>query len=408
MKAVQFIDSMPRYLLSKVIGALHPPVFWSSLSCLQYREVSLPSLPNENWVRVKIRYGGICGSDLNLIRLHDSPALSPFVSLPFTIGHENVGTIAELGSGVEGFTLGDRVVVEPSLGCVARGFTELCPACQRGENNLCYRFTEGHIAPGLLIGDCRDTGGSWSPYLVAHKSQLLRVSSFVSDENAVMVEPFATALHAVLRSYPLDEETVLVLGTGVIGLCIIAALRALGSRARVIVLAKYPFQGEMARRYGADQEIRFNSPDDYYREVAQATGGVLHKPLLGKRVMVGGADLVFDCVGSDQSIDDALRFTRGGGRVVLVGLAAVPRGVDWTPIWFHEIEVKGSYTYNSEEYQRRSIRTFRLALDLVTDGKVDLSPLVTHKFKLENYKQALMSVSRKGRTGVIKAVFAFD
>ncbi|HID87472.1 MAG TPA: alcohol dehydrogenase [Anaerolineae bacterium] len=408
MKALQFVESIPRYVLSKAIGLVYPPVFWSRLSCLQCVEVPEPPLPNENWAGIRVRYGGICGSDMGTVFPHNSPLLSAFTSHRYTLGHENVGTIAELGPGVEGFQVGERVVVNPTLSCEVRGFTELCSACQKGDTNLCHRFTEGEIAPGLLIGNCRDTGGSWSPFFVAHKSQLLKVPDSVDDENGVMVEPFSVALHAVLRNAPRDEETVLVMGAGVIGICVVAALRALGSRARVIVLSKYPFQARAAERYGADQVIPLDRSVDHYQELARALGATLHKPLLGKPAMVGGADLVFDCVGSGGSIDDALRFTRSGGRMVLIGAAALPKGIDWTSIWLNEIEVKGSYIYGTELYQGQRMHTFQIALDLMAEGKVDLAPLVTHRFKLEDYREALATVAHKGRTEVMKAVFAFE
>jgi len=118
--------------------------------------------------------------------------------------------------------------------------------------------------------------------------------------------------------------------------------------------------------------------------------------------------LVFDCVGSGASIDDALRFARSGGKVVLVGLAALPKGVDWTPIWLNELQIKGSYTYGVELYRGQRIHTFQVALNLMAEGKVDLAPMVTHKFRLEEYRQALATVARKGQSGAIKAVFAFE
>lgn len=406
MKAIQFIESVPRYLVSKIIGPFYRPIFWSPLSNLQYPEVADPSLPNENWAKIKVRYGGICASDMNTILLHSSLALSAFVSFPFTLGHENAGTIAELGSQVKGFREGERVVVDPTLGCQVRGFTRLCPACQRGDTEICARLTEGEIAPGFLTGFCRDTGGSWSPYLVAHASQLFKVPSAVNDENALLVEPFAVGLHAVLRNYPQDKETVLIIGAGVIGICIVAALRSLGSKARVIVLAKYPFQEEVVKRYGVDQVIHLRR--DYYQELAQALGATLRQPLLGKPVVIGGADIVYDCVGSGTSLDNGLHFTRSGGKMVLVGLAGMAKGVDWTPIWLNEIDVRGSYIYGTESYRGERIRTFQLALNLMAGGKADLTPLVTHRFRLEDYKPALAAVANKGKSKVIKAVFAFE
>ena len=406
MKAIRFIGSVLRYLISKIIGLFYPSIFWSPLSNLQYREVPEPPLPNENWAKIKVRYGGICGSDMSTILLHTSPALSAFVSFPFTMGHENVGTIAELGSLVKGFREGERVVVEPTLGCQVRGLTHLCPACQRGDTGLCERFTEGEIAPGLLTGGCPDTGGSWSPYLVAHASQLFKIPPAVNDENGLLVEPFSVALHAVLNNYPQDEETVLIIGAGVIGICIVAALRSLGSRARVIVLAKHPFQEKVVKRHGADQVIHLRR--NYYQELAHLLGAAIRQPLLGKPVVIGGADIVYECVGSGTSLDDGLHFTRSGGKMVLVGCAAIPKGVDWTPIWLNEIDVKGSYIYGTESYRGERIRTFQLALNLMAGGKVDLTPLVTHRFRLEDYKRALAAVANKGRSEVVKAVFAFE
>jgi len=406
VKAIQYIGSVPRYLISKIIGPFYPPILWSALSNLQYREVPEPPLPNESWAKIKVRYGGICGSDMHTILLHNSPALSAFVSFPFTMGHENVGTIAELGSQVEGFREGERVVVDPTLDCQVRGFTHVCPACQRGDTELCERFAEGEIAPGLLTGNCRDTGGSWSPYLVAHASQLFKVPPGVNDENGVLVEPFSVALHAVLRNYPADGDTVLVIGAGVIGICIVAALRSLDSKAQVIVLAKHPFQEEAVKRYGADQVIHLRR--DYYQKLAQALGTTLRQPLLGKPAVIGGADIVYDCVGDGTSLNDGLHFTRSGGKMVLVGAAGTPKGVDWTFIWLNEIDVRGSYTYGTESYRGERIRTFQLALNLMAGGKVDLAPLVTHRFRLEDYKQALAAVANKGKSQVIKAVFAFE
>ena len=427
MKAIQLIKSIPRYVLTKAVGAIYPPVFWSPLAMLQYREVPEPALPGPQWVKMKTRYGGICGSDMSTIFLKDSPALSVFVSFPFTLGHENAGVIAEVGAlplsppkpalssveglggmkGGKGFAPGERVVAEPLLPCATRGIEPPCEFCQQGEFSLCQNFTKGDLAPGFGIGSCRDTGGSWGSCFVAHQSQLFRVPDNVSDENALMLEPFSVTLHAVMRNFPKDDDTVLVLGAGVIGLCTVAALRTLGSGARVIVVAKYPFQGEMAQGFGED-EVVYLREGDYFQALAEATGGKLYKPLLGKRVLVGGADVVYECVGSANSIDDSLRLTRSGGTVVLVGLAAIPKGVDCTPIWLNELTIKGSYWCSTETVRGRRVRTFQLALDWMAEGKLDLAPMVTHRFRLDDYKRALAVTADKGRHQVVKSVFVFD
>jgi len=286
MNAIQLTVSIPRYVLTKAVGAVYPPVFWGPLAMLRYRDVPEPVLPGPRWVKIKTRYGGICGSDMHTIFLKDSPALSAFVSSPVTLGHENVGTITEVGDQVEGFAPGDRVVADPLLPCATRGIAEPCEFCQQGEFSLCQNFAAGDLSPGLSIGHCPETGGSWSSCFVAHQSQLFPVPENVSDENAALAEPFAGALHWVMRNFPDDGDTVLILGSGVVGLCTVAALRALGSGARVIVVAKYPFQGEMARRFGAD-EVIYLREGDYFRAVAEATDGKLYKPGPSTRLRAG-------------------------------------------------------------------------------------------------------------------------
>ncbi len=408
MKALQFTDSIPRYALTKALGIGLDRAFWSDLACLQFNDVSEPVLPTQEWVRVKTRFGGICGSDIGLITLHSSTSTSAFTSFPFTVGHENVGRVSEVGSAVEGFSVGQRVVVDPLLPCIARGFSDLCPMCARGDYNLCQRFRDGTISAGMLTGFCRATGGSWSPSFVAHTSQLVSIPDNVSDENAVLAEPFAVALHAVLRNRPADDQTVLIIGAGVIGLCTLAAIRAIGSRARVIITARHPFQVQMAERLKADVVIKPKRGSAFYRQVADATGASIYKPVIGKDVVSGGAEVVYECVGSSSTVDDALRLTASSGRMVLVGLAGIPKGIDWSPIWLSEVNLIGSFCYAMENFNGERISTMQLAVRLLAEGKVDLSPLLTHRFELSNYREALETVTSKGKSGVIKAVFAFE
>ena len=407
MEAVRFVESIPRYVLSKALGVLHQPVFYSSLSCLQYRQVPEPELPGPEWVKVKTRYGGICGSDLNLVLLHDSPSLSPFTSFPFIVGHENVGVIVEKGQAVDDWAIGQRVIADPPLPCATRDFDPVCRHCARGEYQRCANYTRGSLPAGSQIGNCAATGGSWSPYYVAHRFQLFPVPDEVSDEDAILVDSFVSALHPVMRNFPKDDDTVLVIGAGVVGICVVAALRALGSKARLLVLAKHPFQAEWARHYGADQVILIRE-GDYFQAIAEATGATLLQPVLGKRIAVGGADVVFECVGSDTSVDDALRFTRSGGRLALVGLVGVTRKVDWTFLMFKELTVIGSLCSSTEDHEGRRVRCYQLALDWLAEGRIELAPLLTHTFPLGEWRRALAISLGKAQHHVVKSAFAFD
>ncbi|MDQ7844283.1 MAG: alcohol dehydrogenase catalytic domain-containing protein [Armatimonadota bacterium] len=405
MKALTFHPTIPRFVATKVAGAVSRRAWWGRWAPLQLREVPDPPLPGEDWVRVAVRLGGICGSDLHTIRLEASPALSALTSFPFVLGHENVGTIAEVGPAVRDLRIGQRVTVEPALPCLARGLVDPCPPCAAGNYNLCLRVAEGHLAPGLMIGACRDTGGSWAANFVAHRSQVFPLPEAVSDENALLAEPLAVTAHAVVASPPAEADTVLVVGGGVIGQCAIAALRASGSGARIIALVKHGFQGEAARRLGADEVVRLQRGDGHYPAIADLTGGRLRRPMMGKRVLLGGADLTLECVGSAGSIDDSLRLTRPGGRVVLLGLASWARSVDWTPLWLKELQVTGSYIYRWETWRGRRVRTMEIVLDWMARGLVDLSHLVTHQFPLEEFRRALHTAMGKAATRAFKVAF---
>lgn len=401
--ALQMTDSIPRYVASKAVGRFHDTAFWGPLGSLRYRDVRTPELPTSEWVRVQTLLGGICGSDISSITLHTSTSTTVFTSFPFTLGHENVGTISEVGRQVGDEWLGQRVVVDPLLSYPVRDL----PQPPGRALNHCLAWDQGSIAPGMLTGYCRDTGGSWSEEFVAHRSQLVAVPDHLSDEEAVLAEPFAVGLHAVLRAMPSDDDTVLVIGGGIIGLCVIAAMRSLGSKARIVAIARHQFQAEEARRLGADVVLGRTRGDQLEAELVETFGARSLKPVLGPNVIVGGADVVFDCVGSVSSVEQSLRFATSGGRVVMVGLTSNLDGVDWTPVWLNELSLIGSYCYAIEEWEGEQISTVALAVRLMADGKADLHRLVTHSFALTDYRNALETVTSKSRSGVIKAVFDF-
>ncbi|HOJ92378.1 MAG TPA: alcohol dehydrogenase catalytic domain-containing protein [Dictyoglomaceae bacterium] len=408
MKAVWFEDSVPRYALSKVLGNIHSSFYYNAFSCLRYGDFPEPKLPGPKWVKIKTLMGGICGSDIGLIRLHDSLSTSSFTSFPFVIGHENLGVIVEKGEEVENFEIGDRVIVDPVLSCYARDIDPPCEKCQNWEFSQCMNFTEGSISPGLMIGACRDTGGSWGEYYVAHEFQLFKVPDKVTNENAILVDAFCSALHPVMRNFPKDSDTVLVAGAGSIGINVISSLRTLGSKARIIALARYKFQGELAKYYGADEVIYTKGLDTYtlYEKVAEVTSAKVLKPILGKPVMIGGADVVYECVGSDSSIDDALRFTKQGGKLVLVGLVGVTKNVDWTFVWFKELKLAGTNSSSGEIFREERKRGYGIALQLMEEG-LDLSQLLTHTFDLKDYRKAIEMNFHRGRFGVVKSAFVF-
>lgn len=404
MEALQFTLNPLRYAFAKAVGTLYPAVFTSKAGCLCYGDVPEPTLPGDQWVKIDTLLGGICGSDLSLIALQDSPSLSPFASFPFIIGHENVGVIREVGTAVTHLQPGQRVIVDPLLPCIVRGFAQPCAACKSGLPNRCARFTEGGLAPGLLIGSCRDTGGSWGETFVAHQLQVIRVPDDVSDENAVLAEPFGCALHALDVVGPQSNGVALVIGGGVIGLATIAALRVMAPTMRVVALVRHKFQADMAHRLGAHTVIA-PSRRTLYEDVAAELDAQLLRPVLGPPVFIGGADVVYECAGSAGALADALRFAAPGGQVVLLGLAALPRGIDWSHVWRKELHVQGVFAAGPVMTEQGRVSSMEYALDLFAAGRVDLAPLVTHRFPLRDYRRALATVTAKRRSGCLKAVF---
>src|ERR687895_2865283 len=129
MKAISFAAPIPTYLGTLLAGKISDSLYVGRHACTRLADVEVPALPNDRWVRVRTRMGGICGSDLNVITLKASPSTSPFSSFPFVIGHENVGEIIEVGAGVRTARVGERVVANPLLCCEPRAIEPPCDAC---------------------------------------------------------------------------------------------------------------------------------------------------------------------------------------------------------------------------------------------------------------------------------------
>jgi threonine dehydrogenase-like Zn-dependent dehydrogenase len=352
---------------------------------------------------------GICGSDLATVAAKGSPYLAPVTSMPFVMGHEVVGVVREVGPEVRRVGVGDRIVIQPALGCAVRGISPPCDFCRAGRDALCRNITRGDISTGIQTGFCRDTGGGFSQGLIAHESQLYRVPEDLDDQAAVLIEPFACALHGALRANVGPHQTVLVIGCGAIGLLTIAALRATGSRARIVAVARYAHQQELARTLGANDVI--DSPRDagsrYVRWAPLLDADVL-PPELGKPTVIGGADVTFDCVASSDTIDDGLRFTKGGGSFVLVGMPGIPKGVDWTPMWFKELSVHAAYAYGPERFADGVRPTFELAIELMRTWQDRLTKLIGPPFALDDYRSAFAAALNTGQSRFAKTVFGIE
>jgi threonine dehydrogenase-like Zn-dependent dehydrogenase len=426
MKALVFERNLPRFAASRVAS-----VFGSGRGAgvgpLQLLDVDPPELPGDAWYRLRPVLSGICGSDLATLDGRSSRYFEDIVSFPFVPGHEVVGVLEEGGVDHAGASLeaGTRAVIEPVLGCAPRNIEPHCPACATGQTGLCGNLALGDLTPGLQTGFCADTGGGWSTAgLVAHASQLHAIPDSFSDEDAVLVEPTACAVHAALGAAIATGDTVAVLGAGTLGLATVAALHLVvrpTTPCTVLVGAKYSHQRSLAESLGADTVV---PPDQLPRAVRRESGSLV---LAGR--LTGGADVVFDCVGSAESLTQAMAMVRPRGRVVLVGMPGKLH-VDLAPLWHREILLVGAYAYGVErpgssasvtstrptasmpaarkrdpdsQATAPAPRTFALAMDVIEATR--LGSLVSATYPLDRYEEAVAHAGAAGRRGAVKVAF---
>ena len=363
-----------------------------------------PALPGPDWVRITPTLAGICGSDTSLLTGRASPILSPFASFPAILGHEVVGVVAEAGSEA-GVAVGERVVVDPIISCLVRGL-DPCRACRDGLPALCRHAADGSLSPGMLIGYCRDLPGAWSEAMLAHASQLYQVPDAVSDEAAVLVEPLACSLHAVLAARAAAGEKVLVVGGGTIGLGVVMGLRLMDPETDVTAVVRHPFQAELATRLGASRVVLDRGGDGPQHAAVEVVGAEAHRPIVGRDVLTGGFELVFDGVGSRQSLDACLRVVAPRGRLVLLGTAGELAHLDLTLAWARELRVIGSYVYGREASLPGSPHTFDYLLErLARPDARPVAELVTHRFGLDQWREAIGVATGRRRHASVKVVF---
>lgn len=414
MKAVTFDVSVPRFLLAKGLGRWSDAVLYGAPSGVRVEEREPLLLPGPDWVRAEVILAGICGSDIGNITYSASPAMEPFGSFPAVLGHEIVARLTEVGTKAGGIEVGQRVTVDPFIHCRVRGWGEKdwCTSCRAGLHATCENAGEegpvviggAPMAPGLTQGYHRSLPGGWSREIIAHRSQIFAVDEALPDRAAVLVEPLAVGLHAVLNAPPADpSEPVLVLGSGPIALGTVWALRATGFTGEVYAQIKRDHEAELARALGASRVIR---PGEEAREALVETGAQAYMPIVGDEVYSGGGfPLIFDCVGSGQTLSQALRYATPRGRLVMLGCAAELRKLDLTFVWARELEVKGFVGYGAEEWRGETRHTFDITHDLLLESGAPVERMVTHVFPLHQASQALSTAANRRRTNSVKVLF---
>jgi threonine dehydrogenase-like Zn-dependent dehydrogenase len=391
-----------RVLITRLLGRVWSGASFSSFAPLQVQNLPRQPLPEKTWVRVRNRLAGICGSDLHMIQGDGDFSIAP-AALPLHRrsypGHEVIGEVLEVGEDVQRIRVGDRVVLQYGPNCLSAGVQTPCRSCAHGYYNLCEY--------GKLPGP-QPIGGGWSEEMLLPEQQLFRLPVEISDEQAVVLEPTAVAIHAVLRRLPQPDERVLIIGAGAIGLLTLQIVRALAPQAEISVLARHSFQIEQATRQGAAHIIY---PQDSYTGIQRATNAQVFKGAFNNRVLLGGYDVIFDTVGSQKTLHHALRWAGAQATVVLVGVNLHQMHLDLTPIWYREVNVVGSMGSGIETWppttnERRS--TFEVAAELITHDQIHPEHLITHRFPLNNFQTALLTAMGKEQSHAIKVIFDYS
>lgn len=397
------LSSMPRVAWAAAGSRLRHDLPWRRGGLLRLRELPEPSLPGDDWVRVRPTLAGVCGSDVKLLHVGLSPLLSAYNPGTRAVpGHETVGVVTDVGPAVERVAPGDRVLVDPVTGCVAKGL-EPCPSCAAGDYHVCRRMADaGRSGVGQGQGFSDRLGGGWADAVVAHDTQCHLVPAGVPDERAVLAEPAAVALHAVLRWQRAGDRAV-VIGPGSVGLLVTATLRRLHPDLDVTVVTAGEFGAQRALAAGADRTVG-QPPAAVLESVAAHLGARLLRPRVGRLpVLDGGADVVFDCIGTASTMDLALRLLRPRGTLVLVGTAGRVR-LDLSLVWFRELTVHGTICYG-EEGALDGRRAFAEVVGWLADPAYAVDGLVTHTLPLERYAEALDAATRGPGAGAVKVTF---
>lgn len=322
----------------------------TGLEQVEIQDIPVPGI-QENEVLIKVHTAGICGSDLHLFK-----GTHAFRKPPVVLGHEMAGEIVKLGAAVTGLKLGQRVTVEPQVGCGD------CPMCRQGAVNICDDI---HV-PGT-----GSWGGTFAEYFNAPASTVYPLADSVPDELGTLIEPFAVAVHTVARATTQDRSCCVILGAGTIGMLCLVAAREAGFKT-IYCTDTAPFNREMAVREGA--AAAFDPiTEDVAAKVMELTGGV-------------GADLTVVAAGAPNILDQASACTKKRGEIAVV--AAITRPIPYTSytLSHREQSMYGVWTYETRDFQHAAA---------LINGGLDLSAFVTQVLPLEETQRGLEMLSEK-------------
>ena len=321
---------------------------------VEIRDVAEP-VPGPGQVKVEVKAAGVCGSDLHIY--HDEIAIP--IEPPVVMGHEFSGVIVELGTGVKGLRIGDRVTCETTAWSCGQ-----CPPCRVGHYNMC--------ANRRVVGYAVD--GCFARYCVVNQRQVHPLPENVDFLAGALTEPLACCVHAVLELSSITAgDVVVITGPGPIGLLCLQLARAAGGY--VIVCGASPDAGrlDLARRLGADLAVDVGAEDALARIYEETAGQ--------------GADLFLECAGAPAAARLGLQATRREGQYTQVGLFSGPFALEFDLIAYRELRVTGSLGQHWTSWQR--------ALALMAQGQVDTRALVSHTLPLDQWREAFRLFEEK-------------
>lgn len=333
-------------------------LFLESVGRLAVRDVDRPA-PKSDELLVRVEACGICGTDRHLF-LGEFPSAPPV-----TLGHEFSGIIEAVGEGVTGFTTGMRVTGDPNIACGR------CVECNRGRVNLCHNLE--------AIGIQRN--GGFAEYVTLPQQQAVALPLTLSPLHGAFCEPLACCLHGLDLAGIRAGSSVVVVGGGVIGLLMVQLARLAGAT-RVVLVTRNTDKRRLAESFGATATVD-PSTENYLDEITAADG-----------LLPGGADVVFECAGLRQTVEQALSLTGRGGTMVLLGV--LPKGlkVEIEPfdLLFHEIRMVTSFL---------NPFTHRRAAELIASGTIVVDALISRTVGLE---EAIDAMSHPARPGEIRTI----
>lgn len=407
MKALVFgVEPEPRALDEK-----NPLLAGLARTPMRLTDVDAPRLLGPDWAIVRSRLTGICGSDAKQVFLdfgdQSGTALGAWFSLPQILGHEYVGTVEELGPETRGLRVGQRVVLNPWLTCGPRGIHPVCPSCEAGDLSLCVSFDRGRLAAGIHTGTSKDATGGFADLVPAHDSMLFPVPEDVPDEVAVLADPFAVSLHGVTRNPPPPGGRVLIYGAGALGTCANAIVHALYPDVDVAVVARFPSQAALAEKLGAQLVLPPGDRGAVIEAVTEWGGGrIVPSPFGLPMAHPGAVDVVYDTIGKAETLEVGARVLRARGTLVQSGVHGAERW-DTSPLYFKELHLTGSNAFGTEVVEGVRKHGIEHYLDLARAGRVDLSGMLTHTFRLDDWLEAFTALATQEESGAIKVAFDF-